>query len=637
MTTNTPWSSIGYITYKRTYARRLDEKNINSPTEEFSDTVNRIVKASNEQLGVGFTDAESERLRKYLLELKGTVAGRFLWQLGTDTVNKLGLASLQNCAFTVINKPVEPFTWAMDLLMLGAGVGFNIQKENVDKIPPVNLDFKCPTRSDANDADFIVPDSREGWVALLGKTLKAAFLAHDSGKQTFTYSTALIRSKGAPIKGFGGTASGPEDLVWGINQIGKILEQRAGKKIRPIDALDMMNIIGAVVVAGNVRRSAQIAIGDPDDIEYLLAKRWDMGNIPSWRSMSNNSVVCNDIGDLHEYFWDGYEGKGEPYGLINLKLSRKIGRLGETQYPDPKVQGYNPCAEQSLADKETCCLAEIYLPNVTSYEEFVDVSKLLYRINKHSLALPCHLKETEAIVHENMRMGIGITGVLQSTKEQQGWLSDAYKQIRAYDDAYSEEHGFNKSVKLTTIKPSGTLSLLPGVTPGCHPAYARYMIRRIRISANHSLVQVCRDHGYPVEYQQNFDGSTDHSTVVVSFPFRHPDNAVLASEMTAISQLETVKWLQEVWSDNSVSCTVYYRKEELPEIRAYLKKNYKNNHKSLSFLLHSEHGFKQAPLEEITKEQYDALVASTTPINHVDEATIGLDDSECASGACPIR
>ena len=633
----TPWSSIGYITYKRTYARRLDEQNINSPTEEFTDTVNRIVKASNEQLGVGFTDAENERLRKYLLELKGTVAGRFLWQLGTDTVNKLGLASLQNCAFTVINKPVEPFTWAMDLLMLGAGVGFNIQKENVEKIPPVNLDFKCPVRSDANDADFIVPDSREGWVALLGKTLKAAFLAHDSGKQTFTYSTALIRSKGAPIKGFGGTASGPEDLVWGINQIGKILEQRAGKKIRPIDALDMMNIIGAVVVAGNVRRSAQIAIGDPDDIEFLLAKRWDMGNIPSWRSMSNNSVVCNDIGDLHEFFWDGYEGKGEPYGLINLKLSRKIGRLGETQYPDPKVQGYNPCAEQSLADKETCCLAEIYLPNITSYEEFVDVSWLLYRINKHSLALPCHLKETESIVHENMRMGIGITGVLQASKEQQSWLDEAYKAIRTFDEVYSLAHGFNKSVKLTTIKPSGTLSLLPGVTPGCHPAYARYMIRRIRISANHSLVQVCRDHGYPVEYQQNFDGSTDHSTVVVSFPFRHPDNAVLASEMTAISQLETVKWLQEVWSDNSVSCTVYYRKEELPEIRTYLKKNYKNNHKSLSFLLHSEHGFKQAPLEEITKEQYDALVASTTPIDHVDEATIGLDDAECASGACPIR
>lgn len=634
---STPWSTIGYITYKRTYSRRLNEHDVGSPTEEFEDTINRVINASNNQLGCNFNEDEQARLRRYMLQLKGTVAGRFLWQLGTDTVGRLGLSSLQNCAFTVVDKPVEPFTWAMDLLMLGSGVGYNIQRENVDKLPPVNEDFKTPTRVDTADADFIVPDSREGWVALLGKTLKAAFLAHKSGKQTFTYSTQLIRSKGAPIKGFGGTASGPEDLVWGINEIGKVLEKRAGKKIRPVDALDMMNIIGAVVVAGNVRRSAQIAIGDPDDVEYLLAKRWDMGNIPSWRAMSNNSVVCNDVTDLHEFFWDGYEGKGEPYGLINLKLSRKIGLLGDTRYPDPKVQGYNPCAEQSLADKETCCLAEIFLPNITSYEEFVDVAKLLYRINKHSLALPCHLKATEDIVHANMRMGIGVTGVLQCTDEQKGWLRRAYDELRAFDKQYSEANGFPESVKLTTVKPSGTLSLLPGVTPGCHPAYARHMIRRIRISSNHPLVQVCRDHGYHVEYQQNFDGSEDHSTVVVSFPFRHPDNAVLAKDMTAIDQLETIKWLQENWSDNSVSCTVYYRKEELPEIRKYLKKYYKNSHKSLSFLLHSEHGFKQAPLEEITQEQYDELVASTRLITRVEEANIGLDDSECANGACPIR
>jgi ribonucleoside-triphosphate reductase (thioredoxin) len=637
MTTITPWSSVGYLTYKRTYARRLNENDINSPTEEFPDTVERVIKACKEQLRCGFTPAEEQRLRSYLLGLKGSVAGRFWWQLGTDTVDKLGLSSLQNCAFRTVDKPVEPFTWAMDMLMLGSGVGYNIQRENVNKLPPVNVDFKAPTRVNDSGADFIVPDSREGWVALLGKTLKAAFLAHSSGKQSFSYSTQLIRSKGAPIKGFGGTASGPEDLVWGIENISKVLEKRAGKQLRPVDCLDIMNIIGAVVVAGNVRRSAQIAIGDADDVEYLLAKRWDLGNIPSWRAMSNNSVVCHDIGDLHDFFWDGYEGKGEPYGLINLKLSRKIGRLGETQYPDPKVQGYNPCAEQSLADGETCCLAEVFLPNITSKEELLDVSLLLYRINKHSLALQCHQKVTEAIVHENMRMGIGITGVLQSTEEQKSWLSDTYLKIREYDDKYSAENGFNKSIKLTTVKPSGTLSLLPGVTPGCHPAYARFMIRRIRISSNHALVQVCKDHGYHVEYQQNFDGSEDHSTVVVSFPFRHPDHAVLAKDMTAIAQLETVKWLQEVWSDNSVSCTVYYRPEELPEIRKYLKKNYKNNHKSLSFLLHSEHGFKQAPLEEITEEQYNEMVANTRTISAIDEANIGLDDAECSTGACPIR
>jgi hypothetical protein len=633
----TPWSSVGYLTFKRTYSRRLNELDINSLTEEFPDTVNRVVNAAQTQLKCNFSKDESERLRRYLLELKGAVAGRFFWQLGTPTVERLGLSSLQNCAFTVVDKPVEPFTWAMDLLMLGSGVGYNIQKEHVDKIPMVNADFKCPTRNNVNDADYIVPDSREGWVALIGKTLKAAFLAHKSGKQTFTYSTQLIRSKGAPIKGFGGTASGPEDLVWGVQKIGMILERRVGRKVRPIDCLDIMNIIGAVVVAGNVRRSAQIAIGDDDDVEFLLAKRWDMGNIPSWRAMSNNSVVCNDINNLHDYFWEGYEGKGEPYGLINLKLSRKIGRLGESQYPDAEVMGYNPCAEQSLADKETCCLAEIFLPNITSKEEFLDVATLLYRVNKHSLALPCHLDSTETIVHKNMRMGIGITGVLEATEEQKSWLSETYPKLRAYDDEYSAANGFNKSIKLTTVKPSGTLSLLPGVTPGAHPAYARFMVRRIRISANHSLVQTCRDHGYPVEYQQNFDGSMDHSTVVVSFPFRHSDNAILAKDITAIQQLETVKWLQTVWSDNSVSCTIYYKKEELPEIRKYLKKNYKTNHKSLSFLLHSDHGFKQAPLEEITEDQYNALVASTQLITEIGEGNIGLDDAECSTGACPIR
>lgn len=634
--TTTPWSSVGYLTYKRTYARRLDENNINSPTEEFPDTVERVLKASEDQLHCGFTPEETERLRNYLLGLKGSVAGRFWWQLGTETVNQLGLSSLQNCAFRTVDKPVEPFTWAMDMLMLGSGVGYNIQKENVNKLPPVNENFKAPVRQNDAGADFIVPDSREGWVALLGKTLKAAFLAHSSGKQTFTYSTQLIRSKGAPIKGFGGTASGPEDLVWGIEQISKILEKRSGKQLRPIDALDIMNIIGAVVVAGNVRRSAQIAIGDADDVEYLLAKRWDLGNIPSWRAMSNNSIVCHDINDLHDFFWDGYEGKGEPYGLINLKLSRKIGRLGETQYPDPKVQGYNPCAEQSLADGETCCLAEIFLSNIESKEELIDVAKLLYRVNKHSLALPCHQKVTETIVHENMRMGIGITGVFQATDEQKSWLDDTYKALREYDEEYSKAHGFNKSIKLTTVKPSGTLSLLPGVTPGAHPAYAHYMIRRIRISSDHALVQVCRDHGYKVEYQRKFDGTEDRSTVVVEFPFQHPAHAKLARDVTAIEQLETVKWLQEVWSDNSVSCTIYYKPEELDGIKKYLKKNYKTNHKSLSFLLHTGHGFDQAPLEEITKEQYDELVAKTRLITFVDEANIGLED-DCATGACPIR
>jgi ribonucleoside-triphosphate reductase len=632
---NTPFSTVGYLTYKRTYARQV---NAAGATEEFEDTIDRVLGASQDQLKVGFTDAELERAKQYMMELKVSVAGRFLWQLGTKTVKKYGLPSLQNCAATVVDEPIRPFTWAMDLLMLGAGVGYNIQRKYVDKLPPVSSKFTPPLRQDNSSADFIVPDTREGWVALLGKVLKAAFYA--DRKHTFTYSTQLIRGYGAPIKGFGGTASGPEILVTGIDQIAEVLRQRRGKKLRPIDCLDIMNIIGSIVVAGNVRRSAQIAIGDADDIEYLKAKRWDLGDIPNWRAMSNNSIAWDGKSTLPEEFWAGYEGQGEPYGLINLDLSRKIGRLGETEYPDPDVVAYNPCAEQSLAKYETCALGEIFLPNMKSREEFLDSAKLLYRIVKHSLTLPAvGLEETQDVVNKNMRMGLGVTGYLQATEEQRSWCADVYAALRAYDVEYSAANGFPKSIKLTTVKPSGTLSLLPGVTPGIHPGYAPYMIRRIRIAATHPLVNICRQHGYHVEEQLKFDGSKDHSTVVVEFPFSYPEGTVCADDLTALELLGVVKRLQAEWSDNSVSCTVYYRKEELPAIKEYLYNNFADNHKSLSFLLHSDHGFVQAPLEAISKEHYDRLVANTRLITSVAAInTLNIEDaSDCEAGACPIK
>jgi ribonucleoside-triphosphate reductase len=520
--------------------------------------------------------------------------------------------------------------------MLGSGVGYNIQRENVYKLPPVLEGFEAPTRWDSASADFIVPDTREGWVKLLEYTLRAAF--EPSSKRTFSYSTQLVRGKGASIKGFGGVASGPEDLVKGIAQISNVIMERRGKQLRPIDCLDILNIIGSIVVAGNVRRSAQIAIGDPDDLQFLRAKNWSDGNVPNWRAMSNNSIVCNDITKLPVEFWKTYEGGSEPYGLINLKLAQNCGRLGDTQHKDKQVKVFNPCAEQGLNDYETCCLAEIFLPNITSEDELFDVARLLYRVNKHSLAMPCHNKETETIVHKNMRMGIGVTGYLQATEEQRSWLSECYEKLRWEDKEYSAKHGWPESIKLTTTKPSGTLSLLPGVTPGVHPAYAQYLIRRIRIASENPLVETCREHGYPVEYQRNFDGSEDHSTVVVEFPFSYPEGTVLASELTAIEQLEWVKRLQKEWSDNSVSCTVYYTKEELPAIREYLMKNYNKGFKTLSFLLHSEHGFDQAPLEAISKEEYDRRVASCRPITRVSGKAVDFDSSdECASGVCPVR
>jgi hypothetical protein len=632
MTTETPWGEIGYLVYKRTYARRLKENQKDSPTEEFHQTVQREIDAYRKQLKVGFNQKEEEVYRNLRLSLKLSPAGRFMWQLGTKTVDKLGLPSLQNCAFVVVDEPIRPFTWAFDLLMLGSGVGFNIQREHVYKLPKVKKKIKV-TRFDSKDADFIVPDSREGWVKLLGKVLKAAFYSGED----FTYSTQLIRSKGAIISGFGGTASGPDDLVNGLDDIIKILNNRAGKKLQPIDCLDIMNIIGMVVVAGNVRRSAQLAIGDPDDIEFLKAKRWDLGSIPNWRSMSNNSVAAESIEELPKEFWDTYE-QGEPYGLINLRLSRLIGRTGDTSHPDPEVMGFNPCAEQSLANHETCCLAEIYLPNIDNYAEMLTACTFAYKINKHSLSLHCSLKETETIVHRMMRMGIGVTGVLQATKQQLSWLSSAYEYLRGLDAEYSAKMGWPTSVKLTTVKPSGTLSLLAGVTPGAHPSPAGpYYIRRVRMASNSPLIDLCRKNGYPIEPQRNFDGSEDKSTMVVSFPCKVAENVPIAATYSWKDQMDLVRWLQKNWSDNSVSCTIYYTKDELPAIKEYLAEHYRDEIKTVSFLLKSDHGFDQAPYETITKEFYEEMASKCTPIKSGEIAEDEFTIDECSTGACPIK
>jgi ribonucleotide reductase alpha subunit len=629
----TPWGEIGYITFKRTYARRLKEDDPNSKTEEFEDVIKREIEASDKQLHVGFTEEEKNRYYELRKKLKFSTAGRFMWQLGTKTVDKLGLPSLQNCAFTVVNSPIRPFTWTFEMLMLGSGVGYNIQKHNVYQLPKLKGKVKIE-RKDTGDADFIVPDTREGWVKLLGRVLKAHFFSGEG----FTYSTICIRSKGAPIKGFGGTASGPEDLCWGIGEINRILNSRAHKKLRPIDCLDIMNIIGSVVVAGNVRRSAQIAIGDYDDLEFLKAKRWDLGSIPNWRAMSNNSIVApENLDDMPNEFWETYN-QGEPYGLINLELAKQVGRTGETQYPDPEVEGFNPCAEQSLVNFETCCLAEVYLPNIESYDELKEALMFTYRMNKHSLALHCSLKETETIVNKNMRMGIGMTGVLQATEEQRGWLKEAYTWLRGYDKWYSGEHSFPESIKLTTIKPSGTLSLLAGVTPGVHPNPAGpYYIRRVRISSQSPLIDVCRKHGYPIEYQRKFDGSEDKSTMVISFPCKLPESTPVAADYDWKTQLDMVRRMQAEWSDNSVSCTVYYKKEDLEDIKDYLRKHFRHEIKTVSFLLYHGHGFDQAPYETITKEQYEEMASKTTPITSVEVKESEMELTECATGACPVK
>ena len=624
-----PWGfgGLGEVVYLRTYSRPIEELGRN---ETWTETLVRAINGAGD-IGTPLTTSEAEKLFDHMFNLRCSLSGRALWQLGTPLVKKFNATSLNNCYFTNIEK-VEDFELLFEYLMLGGGVGFSVERSKIHDLPKVKADVSI-TNERSNDADIIVPDSRQGWKRLLHSVLKSYF---DTGK-SFSYSTILIREFGAPLKTFGGTASGPGALIDGVNDICKVMQNREGKKLRSVDVLDICNIIGRIVVSGSSRRSAQIAIGDPDDVLFIRAKNWSTGTVPAWRANSNNSIYADAYEEIMQELWKGYDGSGEPYGFVNRKLARTYGRLGERSV-DNSIEGFNPCGEIGLSDGESCNLSTIFLPNIGSLEQLKEISTLLYKIQKQITRLDYPYTKTNEIVKKNARLGQSVTGVLQVAEEKVAWLYETYKYLKEYDKTYSNEKGWPTSVRLTTVQPSGTLSLLPGVTPGIHPGYARFYIRRVRFGASDPLVDACRKRGYKIQWDIGIDGREDHLRYVVDFPCESPEGAVLAAEMTAIEQLEWVKKMQTIWADNAVSVTVYYRKEELPTIQDWLSKNYDKSVKSVSFLLHSDHNFPLPPYEEITEEQYNKLVNKidfSVPLQTYTGETLDLDD--CTTGACPVR
>ncbi len=621
-----PWGfgGLGYVVYKRTYARVTDT----GMTEEWWQTLRRVVDGA-ESIGAGLTGDESERLFDYMFNLKGSVGGRMLWQLGTPNNHRLGGDSLVNCWYVDITKP-EDFSWMFERLMLGGGVGFSVA--HPEALGVVRQGFVQNVNEP--DADYIIPDKREGWSQALTQALRT-YLGGEDDSRYLTYSTSLIRPAGAPIRTFGGTASGPRILVEGIESITAVLNGAVGRHLNSVEVLDIGNLIGSIVVAGNVRRSAEIALGRPDDVDYLSAKRWDLGTIPMHRAMSNNSVIVEDTNELPAEFWEGYSGNGEPYGLFNLKASRLFGRVPEV-LPDQSIVGTNPCAEIGLANRESCNLCEVFLPNVESEEEFVDIARLLYKVQKAIAAMPYLDRESDEITSRNMRLGLGVTGIAQALDKLE-WLDGTYRALREFDREWSADHGWPESQRLTTVKPSGTLSLLAGVTPGIHPGFARYHIRRVRMSVGDPLLKYCADKGYNVEWVHNLDGTKSDTTKLVEFPCEFPHGTMLAHHMTALGQMELQRTLQEEWSDNAVSATIYLKPGELEGVKEYLSNNW-SSMKSVSFLPHAAHGFSQAPLEEIEREDYESLqqrVSQSSLVPGAGESE--LLDEECLSGACPIR
>ncbi len=630
-----PWGPLGYVTFKRTYSRRLNEFHEDATgTEEWYQTCRRVIEGMFDmqkqhvyRLGLEWNDAKAQKTAKdaydRLFNLKWTPPGRGLWMMGTKFVNERTAAGLFNCAFRstreLNTKGGYLFSWMMDALMLGIGVGF-------DTLGAGTLTIEEP---EWTQDIYTIPDSREGWVESV-EILLNGFLF---GTKVPKFDYSAIRPAGALIKGFGGTSSGHGPLKELHDSLIGLYENRSGEPITSIDIVDTENLIGRCVVAGNVRRSAALALGGHDDFEYLQMKN-DPEKLAHHRWGSNNSFHAI-VGQDYSWHAEQSQKNGEP-GYIWLDNARTRGRFADPPRDDDKnVMGFNPCVEQQLEDAELCCLVETFPTKHDDYDDYLATLKIAYLYGKTVTLANTHWPETNAKMLKNRRIGLSQSGVVQAfnklgRRTLLQWCDNAYNYVRELDKQYSDWLCIPQSVRMTSIKPSGTVSLLNGSTPGIHYPEDEYYIRRIRFGADSDMLPALEAAGYKIE--------KDHyspNTMCVEFPVHEEHFKKGKREISMWEQLEIAAQYQHYWADNSVSITVTFKPEEAGDIKTALEM-YESRLKAVSFLRFEETGYVQAPYEPITREQFEEMSKDITPIQRFDTQEGGAGTKFCDGDSCIV-
>jgi adenosylcobalamin-dependent ribonucleoside-triphosphate reductase len=643
-------NSLGEVTFIRTYSRVKED----GTKERWHEVCRRVIEgmysvqknhAKDNRLPWNDNKAQKSAQEAFqrMFELKWTPPGRGLWAFGTPmTMEKRNSASLQNCAMVSTrdidrNDPGALFAWVMDALMLGIGVGFDTLGQ--DK----QMSIYAPTEP---VSIYEIPDTREGWVESV-RLLINSFLRANQSIQEFTYD--LIRPLGAPIKGFGGVASGPEPLIDLHTRIRNVIGSRAGEAFDSRAIVDIVNLIGTCVVSGNVRRSATLALGTPEDDGFINLKNPEVfpernsydPEKPGWAWMSNNSIAA-EIGTKYEDYVDLIADNGEP-GFIWLDVARSYGRLADApDYKDARIMGFNPCAEQPLESYELCTLVEVHLNRHESKEDFLKTLKFAYLYGKTVTLMPTHWQVTNGIMQRNRRIGTSLTGIasfadtygLPTTRE---WMDEGYKKIRHYDHQYSEWLCVRESVRVTTVKPSGSVSLLSGATPGVHwgPG-GEFYLRAIRFGNTDPMLHLFKAAGYKIEADL-----VSANTSVVYFPVASGHKRA-EKQVSLFEKIGLAATAQKYWSDNGVSVTLSFDKEEEKKFVAPALNMYEGQLKAVSFLPMGNKTYPQQPYTEISREDYNSYVGK---IGKIDWSAIydGVENLEaegeayCSTDACEIK
>lgn len=575
-----------------------------------------------------------------MFNLKWTPPGRGLWAMGTPMVHKFeNSGPLQNCSFLStafisprsVREAVAPFQRMMEMSMNGIGVGFDTKGAG-----KIKLHEPDPEKSET----FVVPDSREGWADSLAALLESYFFENRS---CIMFDYGNVRPAGAPLTTFGGTASGPEPLRKMHVKISEILAGRAGEALATKDIVDIMNLAGKAVVAGGARRSAQISFGESDDKEFINLKNYEAfpernGN-DGWSYLSNNSVFAT-VGDDLSHIVENIATNGEP-GIAYLDMMRSYSRLIDPpDNKDYRVAGANPCAEQSLEHTECCTLLEIYPTKHESLEDFKATLKVAYLYGKAVTLLPTPWPETNEVMQRNRRIGCSMSGIAEFAEkngwtELRSWMNEGFEVLKDRDRRYSEWLGVRESIKRTSVKPSGSVSLVAGVTPGVHWPTNDVYIRRMRLAVTNPLIEILSSAGYHIEP----DVMDPENTMVVELPTMGRDirteKDVTIWEKTALAVLA-----QRYWADNQVSFTCTFKEEEKDQIGSLLRA-FEGQLKALSFLPILEGGsYAQMPYEEIDLQKHDELVAPVLSIDRDALYANGADpESEkyCSNDTCEIQ
>jgi ribonucleoside-triphosphate reductase len=575
--------------------------------ETWGETVDRYFKFMTNHLKENYNYIPNEKLvaelKEFVFERNVMPSMRSVMTSGA-ALERDNVAGY-NCAFLPVDSP-RSFDETMYVLMCGTGVGFSVEYKYINKLPSV------PEKLEKSDTVIVVEDSKQGWAKAYRELLALLWTGHIPA-----IDVTKVRPSGARLKTMGGRSSGPQPLINLFDFTISKFKNAAGRNLKPIECHDIMCKIGEVVVVGGVRRSAMISLSNINDIEMAQAKSGNWWEQSPQRALSNNSVAYSRKPQMEQFIaeWKSlYDSKSGERGIYNVSAAQaqaaKFGRRdADIHY------GTNPCSEIILRPYQFCNLSEVVIRENDTKKDIERKVKLATILGTWQSTLT-DFKYLRKIWKDNTEeerlLGVSLTGQFghkfMSGKEDiislEAFLMSLREKAREANKDESYKIGIPESAAITCVKPSGTVSQLVGVSSGMHPWHSPYYVRTVRGSKGDPISTFLKEVGIPVED----DVMKPNDTYVFSFPVKAPEGAIVRNDLTALEHLNIWLVYQRAWCEHKPSITVSVKEEEWMEVGAWVYKNF-DEVSGISFLPHSDHSYKQAPYQEVSKEEYESLLA----------------------------